>query len=101
MFKIFSSKMLHAKVEPGHVGVPGLCVQVGAGLAGAAVSGQHGWDDPVPGVVARQQPRPEAEGAVRGDGVVTMRHHRQVHRCPHHRLQPVLGRSGLEKIPSL
>ena len=86
--------MPHAKVEPGHVRVPGLGVEVAAGLAGAAVSGQHGGDDPVPPAAARQQPRPEAEGAVRGDGVVTLRHHRHVHRRPHHRLQPVLGRAG-------
>ena len=58
--------MPHAKVEPGHVGVPGLGVEVAAGLAGAAVSGQHGGDDPVPPAAAGQQPRPEAEGAVRG-----------------------------------
>ena len=37
--------MPHAKVEPGHVGVPGLGVEVAAGLAGAAVAGQHGGDD--------------------------------------------------------
>ena len=79
--------MLHAKVEPGHVGVPGLGVQVGASLAGGALAGQHGGDDPVPGAVARQQPRPEAEGAVRGDGVVTLRHQRQVHRSRPHRVQ--------------
>ena len=79
--------MPHAKVEPGHVGVPGLGVEVAAGLAGAAVAGQHGGDDPVPPAAARQQPRPEAEGPVRGDGVVTLRHHRQVHRRRPQRVQ--------------
>ena len=48
---------------------------------------EEGWYDPLPPAAAGQQPRPEAEGAVRGDGVVTLGHHRQVHRSRPQRVQ--------------